>query len=68
MDKKFVLGYLVCGGIILFVIFVLLLGGSTQARKDTEKLNNCIFLMQKYVPDPNDDQRASFLQQCYENR
>lgn len=50
-------------------VIVILMLGIFGARSQTEELHSqrydsCIKAMQQAIPDPNDDSRASFLENC----
>lgn len=61
-------------GIVISVVglfFILLIAaGSFEKGENAADMrwNACINLMTEAIPDPNDDSRASFLQNCYEQK
>lgn len=47
---------------VMFVAFMWFASKEDIARNDS--YNKCVIAMQQAIPDPNDDSRASFLENC----
>lgn len=64
-NKKILYSCLIVAGIIIMT------SSSWRARGHKivdPRWNICIEAMQQAIPDPNDDSRASFLKDCYEQK
>lgn len=55
---------------VVFSVLFISMAVSESRKNTTErdlKYLNCVEAMQKAIPDPNDNGRASFLQSCEDN-
>lgn len=52
-------------GVIIIVFFYFASQSDLERAKD-KRLDKCIEVMQKAIPDPNDDSRAHYLENCFE--
>lgn len=57
------------GAVVLFLVLLVAAGSFEKGESAANaKWDGCVKLMTEVVPDPNDDSRASFLQNCYETK
>ena len=66
MNKKQQNVFIIAVAVIAIVV-LLETGFPKIGEIDNEKFDNCITLVQQYIPDPSDTkERSNFIRECYE--